>query len=307
MILLWGLENDTPLRLVRDTLAAHGVDHLFVNHCDILDTHLEITYADRISGILQVNGAHYPLEEFRGLYLRPYDFRVYEHFQGLDENSPEYRHAIMFEDMMWGFADLADAVVVNRPSAMLSNSSKPYQCWHIGRHGFRIPETLLTTDPAAAAAFGKRHGAVIYKSISGNRSIVNTLVGDDAERLDDVRWCPTQFQERIEGQEFRVHVVGPDVFACRIVSDAVDYRYAGARYEPADVPRQVASRCVTLAEALGLKLAGVDLRRTPEGEWYCFEVNPSPAYSCYEAQAGLPISGAVAEMLSASLTESKPP
>jgi D-alanine-D-alanine ligase-like ATP-grasp enzyme len=29
-------------------------------------------------------------------------------------------------------------------------------------------------------------------------------------------------------------------------------------------------------------VAGIDLRRTPSGEWYCFEVNPSPAYSWFD-------------------------
>jgi hypothetical protein len=29
--------------------------------------------------------------------------------------------------------------------------------------------------------------------------------------------------------------------------------------------------------------AGIDLRRTPAGEWFCFEVNPSPAFSWFDA------------------------
>ena len=41
--------------------------------------------------------------------------------------------------------------------------------------GFKIPDTLITTEPLAALEFWKQHGTVIYKSISGTRSIVSRL------------------------------------------------------------------------------------------------------------------------------------
>ena len=65
------------------------------------------------------------------------------------------------------------------------------------------------------------------------------------------------------------------------------------------MPREVEDRCRTAAVALQLPVAGIDLRRTPEGEWYCFEVNPSPAFSYYEDATGQPISAAVARLLAA--------
>jgi D-alanine-D-alanine ligase-like ATP-grasp enzyme len=48
-----------------------------------------------------------------------------------------------------------------------------------------------------------------------------------------------------------------------------------------------------------LHVAGIDLRRTPDGEWYCFEVNPSPAFLYYETATGLPIAAAIARILAA--------
>jgi glutathione synthase/RimK-type ligase-like ATP-grasp enzyme len=44
-------------------------------------------------------------------------------------------------------------------------------------------------------------------------------------------------------------------------------------------------------------MAGIDLRFTRDGEVYCFEVNPSPVYSYYEARTGQAIASAVAEYL----------
>jgi glutathione synthase/RimK-type ligase-like ATP-grasp enzyme len=58
--------------------------------------------------------------------------------------------------------------------------------------------------------------------------------------------------------------------------------------------------CVKLSAGLGLAFAGIDLKITPEHDVYCFEVNPSPAFSYYESQTGQPISRAVADYLSGS-------
>ena len=56
----------------------------------------------------------------------------------------------------------------------------------------------------------------------------------------------------------------------------------------------LARRCVSLAHALELPLAGIDLRITPTGRVVCFEVNPSPAFSYYESHTGQPIAAAIA-------------
>jgi hypothetical protein len=41
----------------------------------------------------------------------------------------------------------------------------------------------------------------------------------------------------------------------------------------------------------------MDLRRTPDGGFVCFEVNPSPAYSFYQDRTGQPIATAIARYL----------
>ena len=46
-----------------------------------------------------------------------------------------------------------------------------------------------------------------------------------------------------------------------------------------------------------LLFAGIDLKETPEGEFYCFEVNPCPGFLYYERHTGQPISTALAELL----------
>jgi D-alanine-D-alanine ligase-like ATP-grasp enzyme len=44
-------------------------------------------------------------------------------------------------------------------------------------------------------------------------------------------------------------------------------------------------------------VTGIDFRRDPEGRWYCFEVNPSPAFSYYQNASGQPIDETIADFL----------
>jgi hypothetical protein len=97
---------------------------------------------------------------------------------------------------------------------------------------------------------------VIYRSISGIRSIVSRLTVEHLERLGNISNCPTQFQEYIEGVDYRVHVIGDEVFGSQIISKADDYRYAVLQGQTVDIhpcilSRDIVERCRTLASQMG--------------------------------------------------------
>jgi len=100
-----------------------------------------------------------------------------------------------------------------------------------------------------------------------------------------------------------VHTIGTKVFGTAVLTDATDYRYAQRVKESTielnefSVSDELANRCIGLSKALGLEFAGIDLKITPKNVVYCFEVNPSPAFSYYEANTGQPIARALAERL----------
>jgi glutathione synthase/RimK-type ligase-like ATP-grasp enzyme len=125
---------------------------------------------------------------------------------------------------------------------------------------------------------------------------------DDLSRLDRVRSCPTQFQEYIPGVEVRVHTVGTRLFATEITTEAIDYRYAAQEGASRDMrgvklPADVSERCLKLADSLGMSLTGIDLRRNMDGEYVCFEVNPSPYFTFYQARTGQRIGDALIDHL----------
>lgn len=303
MILLWGLPADRPFRAVRDALTRIAAPLVVLDQRRALECGVQLEVTDGIAGHLLLGDRHIDLASITAAYLRPYDSRRLPQVRRAGRHSPEWRHVLRCSELLWTWADLVPALVINRPRAMASNCSKPYQATTIRAAGFEVPDTLITTESDAVHEFLKRHDAVIYKSISSVRSIVSRLTPARLEELEAVAWCPTQFQELVPGLDYRVHVVGSDVFVSRVVSSAVDYRYAGIHGEqveihPTTIPEDCALRCLRLARQLGLHVAGIDLRLTPDERWYCFEVNPSPGFAYYDRDDGVPIARAIARLLS---------
>jgi len=299
-VLLWGLPTEGPLAAVRAELERLDAVVVLLDERAVSDTFAEIDVGADIRGSIRGPGGAVDLRAVDAAYLRPYGPQGLGVEAAAEPARAAWMHELLVAKALFTWAEITPARVVNRPEASAANGSKPYQAALIRRHGFEVPTTLITTEPEEARSFWETHGAVVYKSVSGIRSIVRRLEPADAARLPDVVSCPTQFQAFVPGTDHRVHVVGHEVFACTIETSADDYRYAGTRplcVRPAVLPESVAERCLAMAAALGLVVAGIDLRRTPEGAWYCFEVNPSPAFTYYEQWTGQLIGRAIARLL----------
>ena len=307
MILLCGIRSEPPLALVAAELDRLGVETRWFDQRRALETSLGLEVAGGgVTGELADPDGRLPLDEVRAVYVRVMDDRLLPEVEHLPPDAPERAHVRALHDKLAAWIEIAPALVVNRALAQASNAAKPYQLQLIAAAGFAVPDTLITSDPEAVIEFRARHGRLVYKSMSGIRSIVDVLTDLDVARLDRIRWCPVQFQAWVDGIDLRVHTVGEEVFATRVTNWATDYRYPGASgapnpvVEPYPIDADLGERCVRLAASLGLELSGIDLRITPDGEAVCFEVNPSPAFSYYEQAAGVPIAAALARRLAAA-------
>lgn len=312
MILLAGIPSETPLRLVREALDARGADYRLFNQREAAACDFTFHIDDGgLDGRLTLGSDRIALGDITAVYHRMMDDNRLPEVKPLAPDAPPRRRARALHDALYRWFEVAPARIVNRSDPQGSNMSKPFQGQIVRRHGFDIPETLISNDPDAVRAFHADHGPLIYKSISGVRSIVAELDVTDRDRLERIRWCPVQFQQRVAGTDIRVHVVGEDVHATEIASDGVDYRYASQRGGRTDLsaitlPDEIAERCVAMTAAMGLSLSGIDLRRAPDGRYYCFEVNPSPAFSYYELDTGQQIAASIAALLMAGPPDSPP-
>jgi glutathione synthase/RimK-type ligase-like ATP-grasp enzyme len=294
------------MRAVRKQLDDLRSPYLMFNQRDFTDWSLSYAVTSKgVSGTLSYKKKRYPLSEIHSIYARLMDDRFLPELEDEPEGSYARRHCRSLHDTLTRWIEVSDALVVNRLSAMNSNSSKPYQSQLIRRNGFRTPITLVTNDPRSVRVFWRKHKRIIYKSASGARSIVSEFTKEDCSRLAHIRWCPTMFQEFVDGTNIRVHTINNRVFATAAETTAIDYRYARQQVgTPAQLREVVLSatlkqRCLRLARDLGLEFAGIDLKVTPDDQVYCFEVNPSPAFSYYESSTGQPIAAALACHLTA--------
>jgi hypothetical protein len=73
-------------------------------------------------------------------------------------------------------------------------------------------------------------------------------------------------------RDYRVRLVGEQVFESEVRSQAEDCRYgldSNFSIWATRLPREIVERAVVMSKAMALEVAGIDLRRTPEAECYC--------------------------------------
>lgn len=297
LVLLWGAPDEPPIAAVHRALLARSARVALADQRRALATRMR----HGTNGLtFTLAGQTVALAEVTAAYPRPYPF-----LPKVPDDQPArqvaHRHVARLSYELWQWAAVTPATVVNRPGPAASNNTKPLQTRIAAHCGFNVPESLLTNDAEAVRAFAARHGAVIYKGGGGTRTFACVLDPHDTARLGRLSTCPVYFQRYVRGVNTRVHVVGTEIFAAEVDSEAVDYRIDPQDMRSVEVPGPVAARCLAVTRRLGLLLAGLDLIRTPDGEWYFLEANTSPGFTFF------PGSDWVAAAIARLLTLAAPP
>jgi glutathione synthase/RimK-type ligase-like ATP-grasp enzyme len=101
-----------------------------------------------------------------------------------------------------------------------------------------------------------------------------------------VRLVPCLFQEYIPKRlEYRITVIGDELFAAEIDSQSRDSTTVDWRnwneggfdipYRKADLPSEIAERCLALVRSYGLNFSALDLILTPDDRYVFIENNPN--------------------------------
>jgi glutathione synthase/RimK-type ligase-like ATP-grasp enzyme len=237
-----------------------------------------------------------PHPSISAVYLRLIDIA--------DRVPPEERDGVTVRMRVLGEA-LRDVEtkMVNRPGRDMSNWAKGYHQQLLAQCGFAVPRTLVTNDEAAARAFIAEVPLVVFKGVSGMKTIASELTPDRHPKLSLLGGCPVLFQERIVGADVRTHLIGDAHISERILSSGVNYQYDHGRkaFEPITIPDRVAESCRAYAAMSGLSFIGFDFMVSDDGAYFALEANPLPGYDSYDQRLGYPISDALLEHLSASL------
>jgi glutathione synthase/RimK-type ligase-like ATP-grasp enzyme len=304
MILVCGGLADPVTRFFCDRLEEHGAAYRFVNQ-QVFPCGYTLSCCwrkDILTGWFASTEWRLGFEELTGVYVRHLTPALRD---SSNLEKPVVDQALHAENdlaLESVFASLP-CPVVNRFAGGASNQSKPYQALLIRQTRLQIPSTLVTNDASAARRFyDEFEGRVIYKSLSGRSTGTRLLNKDRLLHLFCDSAAPLQLQEFIPGTNIRIHVIRDQLIATRIASEAVDYRFAegencSVRMEATSVPESIAKDCIRLTEECGLLFSGIDLKETPAGDFYCFEINPSPGFSFFESITSQRISLALISLL----------
>lgn len=190
--------------------------------------------------------------------------------------------------------DQVPGLVANRSSAGVHNSAKPLHEVILAQHGFRIADTITSSDPAELRDFVMQ-GPAVSKTICGTRADTAPATAELFDGYDPAAG-PVHLQRRIAGDDARIHVAGDQLIAQRVPGGAeVDYRRDGRFGDLAvfDPPPGICRSLIRATAELGLEFAGWDFLIGPDDEYWCLEVNPMPGYSPYDARCD----GAISRML----------
>ncbi|MBW4620762.1 MAG: MvdD family ATP-grasp ribosomal peptide maturase [Cyanosarcina radialis HA8281-LM2] len=184
--------------------------------------------------------------------------------------------------------------------------------------GLDTPRTLTTNNPKSAIEFARecQEGAIakmlssfaIYEEGQEKVVFTNPVTTEDLRHLEGLRFCPMTFQEKVpKALEVRTIIVGKQVFAAAVDSQQdenshYDWRRRGIAllnaWKSYQLPQEVEEKLLKLMACFGLNYGAIDLILTPDGRHVFLEVNPVGEFFWLENCPGLPISQAIADILS---------
>lgn len=287
------------------TLNSLGGNPIRLNTNDIpLNTSISISHnTTNWIGKIEIKSSnrHIDLLDVRSIWWRRPDKFVFSPDLSQEERdfaTGEIGHA------MGGIWGTIDCYWVSHPEHIRLASFKLEQLRRAAKMGFDIPRTLVTNNPEEARNFYFAcDRKIIYKTLfsSSLGTTVNTKLHADQTEvnlkavyttfvteanlhfLDTITEVTCQFQEYIpKAYELRVTVIGNEIFAAEIHSQAdkqtsTDWRHYNVAipYRKANLPTEIAQRCIAFVKSYQLNFSAIDLIVTPDGRYVFIENNPN--------------------------------
>ncbi len=214
------------------------------------------------------------------------------------------------------FVSVLDCKWVNRKESIVRvSSNKLYQQQIAQRCGLKTPQTIISNDPESVMAFSTKENGLLLKTLgymkldaAGNDFLYSERFSHEEllNSPDAIQACPLFAQQYVEKRyEYRVMVIGNQVLACRIDSQASSmtrtdwrhYDFDNVEHIRVELPIIVQKHLLRFMRKIELNYGAIDLIEMPNGEYVFLEVNPCGQWGWIEHYAELSIPQAVASML----------
>jgi glutathione synthase/RimK-type ligase-like ATP-grasp enzyme len=217
-----------------------------------------------------------------------------------------------FVDNEWKYAVhgmLANAFAgtwVNDPERNRRAENKLVQLQVAASCGLRVPRTLVSQDPVVVRRFVAEHReqGTIVKAVRGGRRRFLWTVRVDESQLDDteIELSPTIYQELVPGRmHLRICCFGAEVHTFALESQDLDWRGdLCVPFRPVMLDEVTRERVIALRSRLGLRMAIMDAKVTPDGEVVWLEANPQGQFLFAQGITGVDLIEPFAEFLVAT-------
>jgi hypothetical protein len=320
-VLILTRKFDPETTRVSIRLLAKGIDSVCLNVEDMpkqmkvryhigdnSDQRIEFTIGDR----------NFDSNKFSVVWLRDFDSTLMDFDFG--DKYDKFAQRFCYEQWNDSYKILIDGLEtsewINGPEANLKASNRLRQLTIAKKVGLRIPSTIITNDPNAAAKFYQVHnGQIVLKAlhhhgieIEGKVYSVYThsLTKDSLSKLDDLVYAPCILQEKLNKKsELRVTIVGEKVFAAELDTQAIpNCRDDLHRGIISKIPKKAVkldssteASCLKMMKIFDLKYGAFDFVLDMKNQPHFLEVNPSGDWYWIEHDTKMPITDTMVDLI----------
>lgn len=193
--------------------------------------------------------------------------------------------------------------VYNIPSANYASTAKPFQYKIAQVSGLKVPDTLISNEPAAVRHFLSTHDRAVLKGVSLSgletddkhyavfvHEIDERILASMDERLPQ---CPVTVQELIDwSSAARILLINEKVWCFTTDrGDRLDWRTdLDAEWRLSSIPSDVRSSLICFHKLLNLSYGCVDMLIDATGCWWFLETNANGQWLWLEESSGYPLS-----------------
>jgi glutathione synthase/RimK-type ligase-like ATP-grasp enzyme len=267
----------------------------------------------QVDGSIEICGKTFSLGEIRSVWYRPTaSFVVPQELSTSEQRFAQSEASSAF----YGLMRVVDWFWVNHPDKVRIASCKALQLKVAKELGLLVPRTLITNDPdKVRGLFSECNGQIVFKAfgsgfvpMADKVCLTSAVLPEHLDKISLIKSSAGIFQENIPKRvDLRITVIGRRVFAAEIHSQEhaqskQDWRAGSVEQmhhcEHA-LPSQIEDLCLRFLDYFGLAYGAIDMILTPDGRYVFLENNPIGQFGWVEGRTGLPLTAALAEMLTA--------
>jgi glutathione synthase/RimK-type ligase-like ATP-grasp enzyme len=279
-----------------------GVNAIFIDTKKFpleYDSHI---YLDNIKRKIKI-GNHIAINSDHSFFIRAVNIDAINpyNYSSDEKKFHTYKNYYSYLYSLVNIAKLNRAKVVNSPSTFWIHFYKPYTYALAKKFNLKIPQTFVSNKSREILKFYKenKNKELVVKPVAGG-DLVRILNEEELEKIKNTLDYKTFIiQEKIEGQEIRVFVLGNKILvSLYLITPDLDYREKQniEDIKIIDISKELENSIIKFSKWIGLKFCALDLKEYQD-KYFFLDINPAPMFVGFESKSGFPITDKIIQYL----------